>query len=874
MIKKLISVLCVFTLILQCVSVFAFSDTDGTDYEQALYVLSELDIVGGYEDKTFRPENSLTRAEFAAMVVRMLDTTVYQIPEGVVFSDVGKKHWALEFVNAGYHIGYFSGYGNGTFAPDDNITFAEVVKTVVTILGYKPIAEAKGGYPAGYLAIANEKDLLDNLFLNNSEYITRGDVALLLYNALNTPKLEQVGFGGDKIEYAEDEEHTVLSDELKLDRYEGVVTASRHTGLYGMAALSTDEILIEDTKIAVGKSDITSYLGYNLVVYTKEDKKTKDETVLFYEVTDDNMVTTVVADDIDPSTNLSFFSYWDGEKQKSMSLSKDVQFIINAKNEPFAVSDDLKPQSGTVTLLNNDGDRDVDVIIIKNYSHYVVSDIDAQDLIVYDKYGKAPLELAPADRDVDYKITRNGSNAKFKNISVGAIISVLKSNDGEYMELNLVVSPIRGKVVGSGDNGTYLIGEDGKEYKRSSDLPESEKIELGYEGTFYLDIEGRIIKVEATGAAEGNYCYLMGAGKTNGLGSTLQFKVLTSKGEIQVLSSAEKISFNGIKESPETIVEYLGGAGSIVQQPIRYALSSDGRVSKIEIPSVDFPTASRYYRRNTKMFGYRGSGVGFLIDSEESVMFQVPTGGSGSDDAYKVIKYSDLANYNVAYTVTGYDLDGLTVACAVIEVPESVSDVEISGACCVVTSVSQAVNAEGDNCYKLYYMASGKNVERIVSDKVVMKHYNIGIDSDDPSYTADITAPDLKAGDIIHVKLDANDRVISVARVLSIGGTDLSAAPQFLVSRGFSAEKAFGVVKKRVNSGLLLQVEGANIDYIYDITKPSGGIYLYDSRTKTVKAGSYNDIIDIETAPGDPAYAYVRCSSGNVGDVIIYYQSK
>ena len=48
MIKKLISVLCVFTLLLQGVSVFAFSDTDGTDYEQAVYVLNELDIV----DKT------------------------------------------------------------------------------------------------------------------------------------------------------------------------------------------------------------------------------------------------------------------------------------------------------------------------------------------------------------------------------------------------------------------------------------------------------------------------------------------------------------------------------------------------------------------------------------------------------------------------------------------------------------------------------------------------------------------------------------------------------------------------------------------------------------------------------------------------------
>ena len=89
-----------------------------------------------------------------------------------------------------------------------------------------------------------------------------------------------------------------------------------------------------------------------------------------------------------------------------------------------------------------------------------------------------------------------------------------------------------------------------------------------------------------------------------------------------------------------------------------------------------------------------------------------------------------------------------------------------------------------------------------------------------------------------------------------------------------SAEKAFGVVQKRVDYGMLLRVEGASYDYLYDITKPSGYIYLYDSRTNTVTTGTAADIIDIETNPGDPAYAYVRCSSGVTGDVVVYYRSK
>ena len=873
MIKKLSSIIVIALLVMQTIPALAFSDTDGTDYEQAVNVLSELDIIDGYEDKTFRPENGITRAEFAAMIVRLVDTSVYTIPEDVVFSDVGKKHWAFEFVNAGYHIGYFSGNGDGTFAPDKQISFAEIVKTVVTILGYKPVAEAKGGYPAGYISIANDKDLLVGLSLGNNDYVTRGDVAVLLYNSLNKPKLEQKAFGTDKIEYAEDPNHTILTDELKVTRYEGVVTATRHTGLYGNSALSEDEILIGETKLAVGKSDITSLLGYNLVVYANEDKKTKDETVLFYEIKEDNTITTVVSDDIASETNLSYFSYFEGDKQKSVALANDVQIIINAKHEPFALSSDLKPTSGTVTLLNNDGDKNVDIVIVKQYSHYVVSDVDTTDLVIYDKYGKAPLELEPADKNVDYKIYRNTSTAKFKNISVGAVLSVLKSVDGEYMEIYLVVSPVRGKVTAKLDDETYLIGEDGIEYKRSTDLPDTEQISLGIEGTFYLDIEGRIIKVDAGASTDGNYCYLMDAGLGQGLDNTLSFKILNSKGDIEVLSSSEKITFNGVKKSKADILTELGGTGTITQQPLRYAVNDNGQISKLEVPTKDYDTASRYYRRGTKMFGYRGGGGSFFISSEDSVMFQVPTGG-GSDDAYKVIKYTDLANYNVAYSVTGYDLEGLTVGCAVIDVPESVASAEITGSCCILTKVTNSVDKNGDPAYKLYYMAGGKMIERFLSDKAVLKHYNVGIDDESPDYSADITPTDLKGGDVIHVKLDANDRVISVARVLSVGGTNLASQRQFLVSRGFSAEKAFGVVQKRVDYGLLLHVEGATTDYLYDITKPSGKIYLYDSRTQTVTVGTAADIIDIETNPGDPAYAYVRCSSGVTGDVVIYYQSK
>ncbi|MBR5505699.1 MAG: hypothetical protein IKV73_05280, partial [Clostridia bacterium] len=528
--------------------------------------------------------------------------------------------------------------------------------------------------------------------------------------------------------------------------------------------------------------------------------------------------------------------------------------------------------SGTVTLLSNDGTKDVDVIIVKKYSHYVVEKIDSVDLVIYDKYGKAPLELNPHGKEVDYQIFRKGSSARFKNISIGSVLSVMKSDDGEYVEIYIVASPVRGRISAVSDDGEVYIGDDGIAYRRSPDLPLSEKIEIGLDGVFYLDIEGNIISIDAAQSTHGNYCYLINAGIKAGMDSVLSFKVLNAKGDIEVLNACEKITFNGIKKTNEDILALLGGSGTITQQPLRYSKNADGELTKIEIPSKDFGTLERYYRRTTKMFGYDGVNEAFFVSPGDTVMFQVPPGG-GDDDSYKVVKYDDFPVYDSKWTVTGYDLEGLTVGCTVLEVPESVQSVEITGTCCVLTEITTILNDDGDPVHKIYYMQDGKKQQKEISDKATLIHYDISISESADGYATVISPADLKPGDVFHTKTDSNGRINGIARVLSVGGTNLSNATHFLVSRGVSKEKSFGIVKKRIGTGMLLHVQGKG-DYLYDITNPIGNLYMYDSRTKTASVIDAESILDVEFAPGDPAYAYVRCNSGELHDVIVFYQSK
>ncbi|MBR3934803.1 MAG: S-layer homology domain-containing protein [Clostridia bacterium] len=867
--KKITALILSFILIIPTITAFAFSDTEGTDYEKAVNVLAGLGIVGGYKDGTFKPDDNITRAEFAAMLTRMLDTSMYTVSKNPIFTDVGKRHWALSYVNTGFAAGYFSGYGDGTFMPDVNIKFAEVAKTLVTILGYKDLAEVKGGYPTGYIKIANENGLLKGLSLASDEYITRGDVAVFIYNCLDCPKFMQTVFGDGKIEYAKDPNHTVLTDEMDLFRHEGVVTSNRHAGLYGTAPIEDDEILIDGVKIATGTSDIASYLGYKLVVYAKEDEKTKDETVVFYEISDDNIVTTINADDIDESTNMSYISWWNGEKQESCAFSSDVQLIENGKNNPYYSSADLKPKSGTVTLLSNNGDRNADIVIIRSYTHYVVEKTDPNELVIYDKYGKEPLDLEPDDKDVDYSIIRKGIATNFKNIVKGTILSVVKSDDGQYMEIYVSTDVVRGSVTSVEDGNIYTIGEDNKTYERSSDLPENQIIKLGDTGLFYLDIEGRIIYADVATEAEGNYAYLLNAGIESGLDKKFSIRILNSKGEYETLSVSEKITLNGSKKTFDELISDLGGQGTVVKQPIKYAQNDDGIVTKLELPQETDPRAGRTFRRGTRMFGYAETDIGFLIKDEHTVMFQVPTTPTSDERDYKVITYTDLQNYKTTYNVTGYDREKLVVGCAVIDVDNVSTGYELLYDACVLEKITTAVNEDGEMQTKLYFMQAGKMISNVISDRASLYEINCN----DKYSSSSLLVSSLKPGDVFYIMLDGNKEIKSLARVLSVG-TNPAGVIQFGgYGRGVSTEKAFGRPLLTEDNGLLLRVDGRG-DYLFDFTKPQGKLYLYDIKTETVRTATVADIMDLENAGDNAAYMYIACHTGEVTDAVIYYQPR
>lgn len=99
----------------------------------AISYMNQLGIIKGYPDGTFKPEASITRAEFAAMAARFAD-----LKEGTkTFTDLDKNYWAYDLVQRAASAGWITGYPDGTFKPDKNITRAEVVAITNRMLDRK-----------------------------------------------------------------------------------------------------------------------------------------------------------------------------------------------------------------------------------------------------------------------------------------------------------------------------------------------------------------------------------------------------------------------------------------------------------------------------------------------------------------------------------------------------------------------------------------------------------------------------------------------------------------------------------------------------------------------------------------------------------------
>ena len=151
----------------------------------AVEAIQALGIITGDSSGDLNLSSPVTRAEFVTM---MTAASSYKdsIGEGSgvsLFKDVKSDHWASEYIKLAVEQGWMSGYVDGTFRPDDQITLEEACTALLKMLGYDSSTLA-GSYPSAQLSKASSVGLRDDVDAVQGEALTRQDCVMLFYNLL------------------------------------------------------------------------------------------------------------------------------------------------------------------------------------------------------------------------------------------------------------------------------------------------------------------------------------------------------------------------------------------------------------------------------------------------------------------------------------------------------------------------------------------------------------------------------------------------------------------------------------------------------------------------------------------------------------------
>lgn len=176
-----------------------FSDVaSGYWAEGFIQELNQRNVLSGFPDGTFRPNDPVTRAQFAAMVRQAFSRS--SVRPSASFVDVPANYWAAAAIQDAYTTGFLAGYPGNVFRPEENIPRAQVLVSLANGLGYTANNSANstlqvysdaGSIPEwakNSIAAATEKRIVVNYpnvqILNSNRPATRAEVAAFIYQAL------------------------------------------------------------------------------------------------------------------------------------------------------------------------------------------------------------------------------------------------------------------------------------------------------------------------------------------------------------------------------------------------------------------------------------------------------------------------------------------------------------------------------------------------------------------------------------------------------------------------------------------------------------------------------------------------------------------
>ena len=534
--KKFLSLVLALTMMMSLVTINAgakeFTDDEDQNYDEAIAVISEIGVVNGYPDGSFKPANGLTRGAAAKIICNLIlgPTTAAELhADTAPFSDVPVSN---EF--AGY-IAYcakeeiISGYANGTFRPAAGLTGYAFMKMLLGALGYDATNE---GYTGGNWSIAVAKQAIgiglnDSLVeeFNGVDQVTREEAALYAFNTLKATMVDY----DQKINTTINGVDVVISQGTAkpVDWSEGSNRDGniKDDGYVQFAEEYFPKLYLDNTTDAFGRpAREWEYSGNTVGTYVNHDILKKEFTT---EVTGRDLYDVLGKSTID---DYEFLISVDGETEK------------NVLGDAFFTEDNILRSNtkgvggtgnGVLTQVYVDTDnKDVYIAVINTYLAVATDDYnEKKDEATYTVWSlenkgtssdKTLVKALPAkstDAAINLDLTVSGEDFAIEEVKEDDIVLVHVA-EGEIKEIMEpeVLSEVE---ITAFKNGSWIT-VDGEQYDYNDAIQYDDDVLDDYDDTnmkdttynVYLDAYGYAIGVEVVEESS-NYLFLTGMDGSN-----------------------------------------------------------------------------------------------------------------------------------------------------------------------------------------------------------------------------------------------------------------------------------------------------------------------------------------------------------------------
>ena len=445
----------------------AFTDQADIKVEnEVVDTLIELGVINGYTDGSFKPNDTVTRAEMAKMIYVLRtgnsDASAYN-NDKTSFTDVN-GHWAAGFIKYCQSVGIIAGQSATKFAPDQTVTAQEAAKMLLVTLGYDAKKAGLVGttWASKTNALADENGLLEDVNTSFTAACPRQYAAQIIYNAIDTPTVvwrddayTNVNVLGKDNQTVGEKYMNLVKDEARIGKHDNILVKvekedGRDTYAVTVNGVDEDNKATSTTYTRVAK-DYSDLMGQDVVVMFKKGDTSKVFGV--YAAEDSKVITTGIVGDMesvssDNKVKVAGTEYKldaDRDETAVYNFNSDVAVkgtTVDTYVKTKAAAHAANVAANTIKLIDNDGNGKADRVVVvprsvnevtyvgsSNFSLQGVGTIKFKDCeSVYEGIAKDDYAVY-----TDKKYTASGDHIVEKAEKVSAEVKGTKGNTkGEY----------------------------------------------------------------------------------------------------------------------------------------------------------------------------------------------------------------------------------------------------------------------------------------------------------------------------------------------------------------------------------------------------------------------------------------------------------